>query len=83
MWEWERHRVLHSWIADTALTSPLLADALGAEWLADLRRRFLAGERDAEELARWAAGPVALAEALRELRGTGTGAPRSRQDARP
>ncbi|MEA2422656.1 MAG: hypothetical protein QOF55_1755, partial [Thermoleophilaceae bacterium] len=67
MWEWGRHRVLHSWIADEVLTSPLLAEGLGGTWTAGLRERFLAGERDAEELARWAAGPVALAHALREL----------------
>ena len=66
-WEWRERPTLHAWVADDVLESPLLEEALGHEWLSELRRRFLDGDGQAEEIARWAGGPVALAACLHEL----------------
>lgn len=67
MWEWEERPLMREWAADEVLRSPLLSAALGDGWLAATRQRFLAGERAAQEAVQWAAGPVALQSALRDL----------------
>lgn len=61
----ERHDFVE-WLADSVLASPLLEEAMGAGWQRETRANFLRGEPHAAYLASWAAGPVALAEALAE-----------------
>ena len=68
MWEWDVTPALLAWVTDEVLTSPLLKGSLGERWTANTTRRFLEGDRNAQETALWAAGPVALDSALRELR---------------
>ena len=54
-------------IARDFVAHPLVAFAFGDRWAARVRSRFLAGQATAAELALRIAGPVALAQALKEL----------------
>jgi hypothetical protein len=66
---WDEHPGFHDWVAEGVLGSPLLVEPLGERWANRTRERFLARDGDAERMALSAAGPVALAEALKELDG--------------
>jgi hypothetical protein len=66
-WEWDDRPSMRDWVADEVLSSPLLAEGLGDGWLHAMRARFVERDGWAEEVAQWAAGPVALATALAEL----------------
>jgi hypothetical protein len=70
-WEWDDRPSLRAWVLDDVLRSPLLAEGLGEGWLEAMRARFAARDGWAEEVAQWAAGPVALAAALAELEALG------------
>lgn len=64
---WAQYPQFRTWIADEILRSELLADGLGERWRERTRSGFLSGDGAAETLALWAAGPVALAAALKTL----------------
>jgi hypothetical protein len=65
---WEERPAFREWIADGVLGAAPIVEAMGERWCDRTRRRFLAGDGDAETLALWAAGPAALDAALAEVR---------------
>jgi hypothetical protein len=65
---WPAIPEFRQWVAEGVLGHAMVAEAMGRRWAAATRRRFLRGDAHAEELALWAAGPVALSEVLAELR---------------
>jgi hypothetical protein len=64
---WSAYPQVRAWVAEEALASPLLRDAMGDRWLKHTRAGFLAGRRDATQDALLAAAPVALQNAVRDL----------------
>ena len=64
---WDTRADLRDHVAD-GTAHPLIADALGADWVRRTRDGFLAGERFATERALAAAGVAAYAEAVGDLR---------------
>jgi len=65
--EWTTRPEYRDWIADGVLGSDLAARGMGERWCRRTRSRFYAGDAVAVERALWLGGPVALAEALRDL----------------
>jgi hypothetical protein len=66
--EWRSRPEFRDWIAEGVLGHPLALEAMGERWCRRTRSRFFAGDPFAVERALWLGGPVALAEALGELR---------------
>jgi hypothetical protein len=66
--QWRARPEYRDWIADGVLGHPLAVEAMGERWCRRTRSRFFAGDQFAVERALWLGGPVALAEALAELR---------------
>jgi hypothetical protein len=64
---WSSYPQLRAWVAEDALASPLLRDAMGEPWLEHTRAGFLGGRREATRDALLAAAPVALERALHDL----------------
>ena len=64
---WSERPLFVEWLTDAVLTSPLLDGAVGGTWLRSTREGFLRGDPAAAELSMWAAGVVALDEAVRDL----------------
>ena len=63
--QWAARPVLRQWLADNVLDSGLIHEAMGVRWSTTMRERFLAGDAFAEQMAVWAAGPIALLDAWR------------------
>ena len=66
--QWRSRPEYRDWIADGVLGHPLAIEAMGERWCRRTRSRFFAGDQFAVERALWLGGPVALAEALGDLR---------------
>jgi hypothetical protein len=66
--QWRSRPEYRDWIADGVLGHPLAVEAMGERWCRRTRSRFFAGDQFAVERALWLGGPVALAEALEDLR---------------
>jgi hypothetical protein len=64
---WPGRPAFRAWVAEGVLEAPVMHELFGGAWTGRVRAGFLAGDAVAEGLALRAAGPVALAEALREL----------------
>ena len=64
---WDARPAYFEWLRDEVVASPLVAEALGDGFAAGLRERFARGDPAAARTATWAAGPVALDAALRDL----------------
>jgi hypothetical protein len=64
---WLRQPRMHAWLTQEVLESPLLVETMGQRWLDATRAGFLRNESVATEAVLLAAGPVALAAALRSL----------------
>ena len=65
--EWAARPEYREWVAEGVLGSDLAVEGMGERWCRRTRSRFYAGDAFAVERALWLGGPVALAEALRDL----------------
>lgn len=65
--DWAARPEYREWIADAVLGGDLAVEGMGGRWCRRTRSRFYAGDAFAIERALWLGGPVALAEALRDL----------------